>query len=287
MPRRLLSRLLLPLSLSLVVPAFGCGGTTAAESAASADSATTRAPVAVNAQGHLKVIGLALGDVPLTAAQRAQIEKLAADAEVRHAGVNAARKELMLALAAQVQAGQLDRAALQPKLDALVSAMKLAQPGDRAAFEQLHAILGPDQRTAFVDALEAHIGERIGQVREKHPLKRWADDLKLTDDQKAQIKTAMQQRFQAAAHDPNAAPHWAEAKEHGAKVLGAFKQDRFVMDEVSPARDVGEKATKMADHFLGMAETVLPLLTPDQRVLAAQKLRERADQADELGAGMP
>jgi len=32
----------------------------------------------------------------------------------------------------------------------------------------------------------------------------------------------------------------------------------------------------MADHFIGVAQTVLPLLTPAQRGLAAAKLREHA-----------
>ena len=62
------------------------------------------------------------GDVPLTPEQRGDIEKLAVDADARHEGARAAKKELLLAMAAQVQAGTIDRAALQPKIDALVAA---------------------------------------------------------------------------------------------------------------------------------------------------------------------
>jgi Spy/CpxP family protein refolding chaperone len=284
----MLRRLLVPLVLTFAVPALGCSGSASTEPAvATPEAATTRAPVAQSTHGPLKLAGDALGDVPLTASQRAAIEQLATAAEARHAGTRAARKELVTAVAAQVQAGQLDRAALQPKIDALVAVLKAAQPADRAGFEQLHALLTADQRTAFVDALEARVSERIGQVRHKHPLEQWAEDLGLTSDQRSQIKDAMKQQRQATGAPGHDGAPWEEAKEHGAKVMAAFKQERFVMDEVSPAADVAAKAQKMSDHMLGLAQVVLPVLTPQQRAIAAQKLREKAEAIEDVGPGMP
>jgi Spy/CpxP family protein refolding chaperone len=242
--------------------------------------------VAQNAHGPLKVVGEALGDVPLTATQRAQVERLAADAEARHADARLARKDLMLAVAAQVQVGSIDRAALRPKVDALAAALTKAQPADRASFEQLHALLSADQRTAFVDALEARIEEHKGKMREGHPLKKWADDLKLTDDQRTQIRAALHDHFRQMAHGEGGEHPWADEGHRGAKVLSAFKQERFVMDEVAPTRDVSLMAGKMSDHLLGLAETVLPLLTPEQRGIAATKIRERAESDAELGPGL-
>lgn len=276
----MLKRSLLALSLALTVPALGCGGSVTSEPPQTADTATTKAPVAVNAHGPVKLFGDALGVVPLTATQRTQIEQLATDAEARHGDARAARKDLMTALAAQVQAGQIDRPTLQPKIDALVAALQKAQPGDRAAFEQLHAILGPQQRTAFVDAVKARIGARMGEMRDKHPMKQWAEDLQLSDDQRAQIKAAITDRMHAAG--AAGAPHedWSQAKHHGEAVMTAFEQDRFVMDEVSPARDVQAQVAKMTGHVLGIVEAALPVLTPEQRVLAAQKMMERADSLD-------
>jgi len=278
---RRFARFVFPLSLALAVPALGCGGSVASGQPVTADSVTTRAPVAQGAHGQLKLLGTALGDVPLTSSQRIEIEKLAADAEARRAGADAARKDLSLAIAAQVAAGSIDREALRPKMDALVAALKQTQPDDRAAFERLHAILGPDQRIAFVDALEAHARERFGQMRGKHPMKEWADDLKLSDDQRAQIKAVLAQRF-AATHEAHGERPWAGHMRRGAKILEAFKQDRFVMDEVAPAGDVSQVATKMSDHVISIAEQVLPILTSEQRAIAAQKLREHADALDEM-----
>ena len=277
---RSLSRVALPVSLALAVPALGCGGSVASEQVASAESATTRAPVAQSAQGPLKVVGDALGDVPLTASQRTQIEKLAADAQARHADASAAHKDLMLTIAAQVDAGAIDRQALQPKLDAVTAALVKAQPADRASFEQLHALLSADQRAAFVDALTARIGDPEEKMHGAHPLKQWAEDLKLTDDQRTQIRAALHDKFHGAhaavGHAEGGELPWA-GDHHGAKVLAAFKQDRFVMDEVAPPKDLSQMASKMSEHFLGLAETVLPLLTPEQRSLAASKIREKAN----------
>jgi Spy/CpxP family protein refolding chaperone len=289
-----LRHLLLPFTFALAVPAFGAGCGSAATHAASPDQAL-RAPLAVTLHGPVKVVGDALGDVPLRPDQRAQIEQLATDTEARHAESLAARKDLTLAIADQVQSGHIDRAALAPKIDALAAALQKAQPSDRASVDKLHEILTPDQRVEFVDALEAHIGEHRSEAKGKHPLKQWAEDLKLSDDQKNQIRAALRSRMQGVHDGPGAQPHehgehggehpWAEGRERGAKLLAAFKQDHFVLDEVAPAKDVSKRVAKMSDRILSMAETVVPLLTPEQRSIAAQKLRERAESGGPLGPG--
>jgi Spy/CpxP family protein refolding chaperone len=283
---RSLAHVALPLSLTLTAAAFGCGGS-AAEQATSATSAATRAPVAQNTHGPLKLVGDALGDVPMTAQQRAQIEQLATETETRHAGARAARKDLTLAVAAQLETGNIDRAALRPKIDAVAAAVAASQPADRAAFERLHALLGPDQRTAFVDALEARLLGRMGEARGKGGIVHWAQELKLSDDQRAQMKVALEQHFHTAAREPGGRKPWMDRAERGAKLLAAFKQDRFVIDEVVPARDASQQAARSSDWLLGMAEAALPILTPDQRAIAAQKLRARAGEAEVAGPMMP
>jgi Spy/CpxP family protein refolding chaperone len=274
------SRSVILLSLALAAPALasaGCGGSVAASPAAVSG---TRAPVAQSAHGQVKLLGEALGDVPLSDAQRGQIEKLASDADARHEQGRGARHDLLLAIAAQVEAGTIDRAALQPKIDALVAAIQSAQPADRAAFEQLHGILAPDQRLAFVDAVEARFAEHAGRARERLGMREWAEALKLTDAQRDQIRTTLRQSFAEHMHhgEHDGEQHhgpW-EGGRRGAKVLEAFKQDRFVFDQVVPPRDVGKGAAMMTDRFVTIAGQVLPILTPEQRTIAAARLRERA-----------
>lgn len=271
----------LPLAAVMAVPSFGCSGTAGSEppiaATAAPDTATaTRAPLATTLQGPLKVVADALGDVPLTASQRPVVEKLAVDTASRHAASRAAHRDLMIALAAQVQAGAIDRGALQPKIDVLGAALQAAQPGDRAAFEQLHGLLTPDQRTAFVNALEARTASRAGAAHGKHPLQQWAIDLQLTEDQQSQIRAALKQHWQEVAHDRTGASP-AEHGEQAKQMLTAFAGERFVMDEVAPAKDVSGRAQHMTAHLLGIAEVAVPLLTPQQRAIAAQKLRDKAE----------
>ena len=116
-------------------------------------------------------------------------------------------------------------------------------------------------------------------------MQQWAADLNLSDDQKAQIKDAMVQRFKAAGHEMK--HDWEGAKHQGKQVMEAFKGDRFVFDEVAPAKDVAAQVSRTSEHMLGVAEAALPILTPAQRTLAAQKLREHAQSADGHAFEMP
>jgi hypothetical protein len=206
--------------------------------------------------------------------QRASLESLAADAEARQAPSETARRDLTATIAAQVEAGALDRSALQPKIDALTAAMRAQQPGDRAAFESVHAILDPAQRVAFVEAMRSSIHRPIeGWVKDHvgHPLDQWATELGLTDAQRATIKDTLHGVFGEHHGD------WSHGPGHGPHgLLEAFKADTFSFDQASPAEDPGIHVTKMTGHLLDVAELALPILTPTQRGLAATKVRERA-----------
>jgi hypothetical protein len=107
--------------------------------------------------------------------------------------------------------------------------------------------------------------------------------LNLSDTQRDQLKQAMRAHWESARHN-GAMPgkDWKDAKDHGAKVFEAFKQDHFVMDEVAPPKDRRAGTARMADGMINMAETALPILTPEQRTLAAQKLRDRAAHGEAL-----
>jgi Spy/CpxP family protein refolding chaperone len=265
------------LALSLAVGA--CGGSTAADNGPqTAQSAVTTAPVGASTHGPVKLVGNALGEVPLRPDQRTELEKLATDAEARHQSVAGARKDLVEAVAVQVEAGTLDRAALQPKIDAAAAAWDTIRTQDRAALERVHAILDTSQRAQFVDALHGQMKAARGKHEGREGMHEWAADLKLTDAQKDQIKQA----FHAKAKDHGRDGHaeWKDHQAQGGKVMDAFKSDHFVMDEVSPKKDVKESAAKMSGHLLGMIETVLPILTPEQRQIAGQKIRAHATSDD-------
>jgi len=274
--------------IPLALAGAACGGSVSSEPVTQG-TAATRAPVAVQAHApQVRMIGDALAEVPLRPDQRTAIEQLAADAEARHVQAQASHKDFMLALAAQVETGTIDKAALQPKIDAMTAAWTANRPADRAAFEKLHALLDPEQRGELVDALEAKAASREGGHKGAHAgrgrMKEWATALSLTDDQKAQIKTALQAQHQAAKGEHTHERADGEHQGHGKKVLEAFRADTFSMDAVAPQANAPKIVNPMAEHTMNMLTTVLPILTPAQRTLAAQKIRDKvnAGQGGEL-----
>src|SRR6185503_2585526 len=138
-----------------------------------------------------------------------------------HAPVAAARRDLVDALATQIENGHVDRAALQPKIDAQIAASEAARGGDRAAIERLHAILDAEQRSQLVDAIESRFRERMhGQPGREH-MREWASALQLTDDQRTKIRDAFMSRRAAAAAAPHPAFH--EGMQKAKHALESFK----------------------------------------------------------------
>ncbi|MBX3260166.1 MAG: hypothetical protein KIS78_21745 [Labilithrix sp.] len=287
--------------------AVACGGTV--ESPQTSASAATKAPIGTNTHGVVRLVGDALGEVPLRADQRAEIEKLAAEAEARHAPMSDARKELMTTLADQIEAGAIDRTALQPKIDKVTTDFEKIRADDRAALTKLHGLLDAEQRSAFVDALEKQLkakhGERAEHVKGGFgKLKQLADDLKLTDDQRSQIRDVMREARKeghdakdganaegwkhrargerGASHSEwkRGGPRHGDGPHAGKRSLEAFRADTFDLDKVAPPHDAKATARFGVDRLSGFAEKVLPILTPEQRKIAADKVRAMAASGD-------
>ncbi len=296
-PARMTPVILAALLAAGALPA--CASSASIEQPANQASGETRAPLAVTAHGPMKLGVEALGEVPLRADQRQTIEQMVKDAETRHQAQRKAREDLTLAVADQVQAGAIDRTALQPRIDAAAAAYEQSRPQDRADLEKLHALLTPEQRIAFVDTLRAkmeqrhhrHAGAAAGAHKGAHRghmgMKKWAEALGLTDAQRSAIRDKFIARLQpqggaaVAGQAGQAFAKMHEVHERLEKILDAFKTDHFVMDEVAPPVDAKQMANEFADHAIDFVQTVLPELTPAQRTIAAQKLRERASHLEE------
>ena len=287
-----------------VVPAAafaaGCSGATTEQPHTSA-SAMTKAPVGEGTHGPVRFVGSALGEVALRPEQRAKLETILKEAETRHASGLGARKELMTAFADQVERGSIDRAALAPKIEAVRDGATRVRPQDLAALDEVHAVLDKEQRAAFVDALEAQFKDAFRHGRKGHHakgeearehgargdhaamagpwhLKQLATELKLSDAQKDSIKEKLRALHDAGEKDggdKDRGPRAGFARMRQAKqALESFKNDDFKSQSLAalaPAAD-GSKA----EHMLQAAEAVLPVLTPEQRKIAADQLRSFA-----------
>lgn len=295
-----LSTVLLSSALALA----GCSGTGQEAPAPATQAQGQVAPVAANTHGRVKLVGDALSQVPLRAEQRNEIEKMAADAEVRHETARKAQTELMTAVAEEVQAGAINRTALQPKIDAMVSAAEQVRPQDRAAFQRLHDLLDSGQREAFVAAIKDKMHAQHGDwgharaaksdtngatpdqaapeegEHAEHAfgrfgrMKKLAEDLKLTDDQRSQVKDVFKAEFQK-----NGGQHMREAMkahEHAGDTMERFKANDFSVEKEAPVVDLRSKVSEGTTKAIDIAQKILPILTPEQRAIAAQKIREHA-----------
>jgi Spy/CpxP family protein refolding chaperone len=266
------------------VSVVACGGTVVEQPQTAAG--VTKAPIGTNTHGFVKIVGEALGDVPLRAEQRVELEKLAQAAEARHAPMAQGRKELMLAVADQVEKGSIDKAALQPKIDKVVADIESSRNDDRAAIVKLHDTLDADQRNTFVDALEG----KLKAKRDEHsPMKGFAkmhalaEELKLTDAQKAQIMSTLKDMHSEQKKEwshGEASKREAFGHHHGKQAFEAFRGDKLDLEKVAPPIDIKEKAAKGTTHFVAAAEKILPILTPEQRKIAADKLRGMAESGE-------
>jgi Spy/CpxP family protein refolding chaperone len=265
-----LSRWVMYGSVAGALTLSACGSSVDADSAALAQGEMAESPPEV---AHMGLLREALAKVSLRAEQRPTVEQLGREAQARHEPIKQARALLRGALADQVAAGKIDRTALKPQLDALLSAIEQSRAGDRVALGRLHDILDKDQRSQFVDAIEA---EFHGNGHHPHGgpggLRRWASDLNLTDQQAGQIRAALKAKF--AGQRDAMKEQLKSMREQGKRMLEAFRQDQFTLDANAPlfGRD---KAERRIERMLDVAEAAVPLLTPEQRAIAAQKLRTR------------
>jgi Spy/CpxP family protein refolding chaperone len=190
----------LSVATALSIGVVACGGSVEHEPATSA-TAMTKQPIGVNTHGFVKLVGEALGDVPLRAQQRTELEKLATDADARHMPMVEAKKNIMNTFADQVEKGTIDKAALEAQVDKATADMEKARTEDRAAIAKMHGILDAEQRGLFVDSLEGRLKSHHGGGHHAAGfmhMKKLADDLKLTDDQKTQIHAIMKESFHSA-----------------------------------------------------------------------------------------
>jgi Spy/CpxP family protein refolding chaperone len=240
-----------------------CSGAEAGQAAVAAPSASED-----QAGSHLGLIREALDKVALRPDQKTEVDQLVAAAKARHESVRAAHVVLRGTVADQVLAGKVDRAALKPQIDALLDAVDKSRPDDRAAVVRLHDLLDKGQRDQLVSAVESSFRARMQDHKRGGP-HQWAADLNLSDQQRDQIRAAMRDQFNRDGD--GAREHWRGAHEQGRRLLQSFREDKFTLDGTTmPGR---ERMERGIDRMIELANAAVPILRPEQRAIAAQKIR--------------
>lgn len=290
--RSLLARVGLSFALATSAAALSACGTHA-----SADAA---APAAEDGADALQVAEAHDAPLPplfhvegltLRPEQKTRIDQIRTDLRASMQPMKDARKAYTDTLAAGVEAGLVDR----EKLDAAAARIAAAADASRAPMQKalvdLHATLDPEQRRQLVQTMKdrgphgpgvAHDGDpaKAEGARGKHgshghpraQMKKLAEDLKLTDEQKDAFKEQMKAEMRAAKHDGG--EKHRGGREHMKAMAESFASDTFdpkTMDHAKPG-DMTKGFTERATRF---AETATKILNAEQRALLAKRIRER------------
>jgi Spy/CpxP family protein refolding chaperone len=245
------------------------------------EEAVGTAAQAVHGDKH-KIFDNAIDAAKLRPDQQDKVDRLRSEWRDRHAPVDKAKHELILAVADQIEKGDIDRCALGPHVDTLASAKAKTKQGDRASLEKLHSILDPDQRARFADSMKNQF-ERMKQAHSADALVDKLDhELGLNEDQKKELREIIGGLKQVRDARPEHQEHRARMR----RVFDAFKGDHFVLDEIAPLPDdLEQRIAKQIDDRLWAAEAILPVLDQNQCAKLADKLRDGARRHGEPEGG--
>ncbi len=215
--------------------------------------------------GPEALVADALSKLCLSDDQRGAVEQLGREVKPKEEAVANARHAFVTTLAEEVRADNFDESALEPKIADLVKARQDASPVMRKALEDLHGILDPGQRAAFVDALEG----RMKDIRDgaKGWLDSMATDLGLSDDQKTRIKDVLDRSQSNVESDIDRTK----------AVFDAFKGDQFSIEQIAPESDVGTRTRSRVAAMVTTAREIASILTEDQRSKLADKIEARTE----------
>jgi Spy/CpxP family protein refolding chaperone len=228
--------------------------------------------------GVLQFVAMSLDTLGPSDAARPRVEALQRDLYVCMASTGEIQRALHQAVAEGVAAGAVDLA----KVDGLIAQLDAAAAGVRGcsveALGQLHAILSPDERAELVEKVQAHwevwrqvnqedTGDRSAGGR----LAALAAELDLTVDQIERAAAALHTALPARSGRFDRTQVDADMQAFSTAFLSpSFDARATTLGE--RARLSSHGATRMAIFY----ETVTPLLTPAQRTVLAEHLRERA-----------
>lgn len=218
------------------------------------------------AHGFVQLIDEALSQVNLQENQARALSQIGTQVDAKEAAVHDARRNLMLAIAQQMEAGQINRNALEPQLKALVEAKDAAVPAMSQALDQIHDTLTPEQRTKFADALEKSVEARRQMYSSGGWLNQWSKELGLSDQQKQQVENILGQLKPAMEQRHN----------QFTRVLSAFRGQSFRVEQIVPTSESAKETRQGAEQMVRIAQQIAQVLTPQQRALAAKKIAENA-----------
>jgi Spy/CpxP family protein refolding chaperone len=272
------------IGFALAVGSSACAHTGSGDPGATADQAASelREHHRHHHQGGVtQFIAMSLDTLGTDDAKQPQVDKIESDLFGCMAPARDIEKSLLGKLADGVAAGQIDDAQVDATIAQLRPAAEAVHDCASSSLNKLHAILSPTERAVVVDKVQAnyevwrqvnHEAEAGGQEKGGR-LADLADELDLTPEQVEKMSNELRVRFagpRSSAFDPK------QTEAHLQAFETAFASESFDAKSITTNAN-GHLASHGARRMALFYETVAPLLTPDQRTLLAQHLRQRAD----------
>jgi Spy/CpxP family protein refolding chaperone len=224
----------------------------------------------------------ALGKIELRPDQKPAVDAAIAELEKQGSSHADAGKQLASDIADGVAAGKIDHKKTDADVKKLVEAVDASKAGVQDAVNNLHKALDAAQRKKLVEEMRARgeeMHEKGGHEDAEHEheghMKMLSDTLGLTPEQTEKLKGKMkdQMKAQMATMKTNMdAMH-----KHMKEIADAFETDKFDAKKVGIGQHAGDTAKTMAKNRIQMVETVLAVLTPEQRAKFAEHVRSHAE----------
>jgi len=232
--------------------------------------------------GIAMFVAMSLDTLGVDDNQRDQIEKIQKDIHAELRPAHDAEKTVLLALADGVAAGNVDLARTDAAIGELAKISAASHDVVADSLDALHQTLTAQQREALVDKVEAHIAvwhetnsPDEAAERDKHGghLAKLATDLALSPDQVEKIRANFTTSMGTAAKYDRAEldtdlKMFAEAFASETFDAHAMKNDGMVSAHMATWG-----LTRMSHLYAAAA----PVLTPEQRTKAADRLRHHAN----------
>jgi Spy/CpxP family protein refolding chaperone len=226
-------------------------------------------------------IAMSLDTLGVSPEQREAVEKIQDRLRAAMEPAREAEQALLGILADGLVGARFDA----PKVDATVAqvakAAASAHDASADALNDLHATLTPPQRAALVDKVEAHwavwqrengTAEPANDTMERGHLATLKTELGLTTDQVDKIRATLADEMKGV---PRIEP--PEITTHLRAFGDAFRGETFDARALTTGSAANLHLVGWgAAHLAHVVETMSPVLTPDQRAILAQKLREHA-----------
>jgi Spy/CpxP family protein refolding chaperone len=268
--------------------------------------------------GMLDLLMMGLHGIELKPEQKSAVDGIQSDLQKVEQQHEQPRQQLVSDLADGVAAGKIDHKKTDADVAALLKAVQASQASVQDAFNRLHKTLDAAQRKQLVETLRAHgkemhehmmdgahdhdhdkggdhdahgmgkgpghgMGEGHGMadghgMGEGGALHMLGEELALTPEQREKLRAKLEPQMKAKMA---AMKQKMEAGEkHMKAIADAFEGEKFDAKQAGVGAMVPDMIKTMVSDRVAFVETVLAVLTPDQRSKFAAHIRAHAADAD-------